>query len=131
VYVLGCRLSLILRLCGSDFGITPVDDLTNGISWVVLLPHSTYFIRQFLVFVLFIGYCFGEIMCMWDSYVYQKGILCFLIGECYIRSVKKYCFVRQYAAVPVQLEIVIPQYIGWCVLIIRDFFFNSATSPSF
>jgi len=39
----------------------------------LLLPHSTYLIRQFLVFVLFVGYCFGEIMCIWDSYVYQKG----------------------------------------------------------
>jgi len=27
-------------------------------------------------------------MCIWDSYVYQKGVLCFLIDECYIRSVK-------------------------------------------
>jgi len=27
-----------------------------------LLPHSTYFIRQFLVLVLFVGYCFGEIV---------------------------------------------------------------------
>jgi len=31
VYVFGCRLSLF-RLCGSDFGITPVDDITNGIT---------------------------------------------------------------------------------------------------
>jgi len=38
----------------------------------LLLPHSTYFIRQFLVLVLFVGYCFGEIVCIWDSYVYQK-----------------------------------------------------------
>ena len=63
-------------------------------------------------------------MCIWDSYVYQEGVLCFLIDECYIRSVKRYCFVRQYAAVPVQLEIVILQYIDWCVLIIRAFLFN-------
>jgi len=42
-----------------------------------LLPHSAYFIRQFLVLVLFVGYCFGEIMCIWDSYVYQKGVLFF------------------------------------------------------
>jgi hypothetical protein len=28
-----------------------------------------------------------------------------------------YCFVRKYAAVPVQLKIIILQYIGWCVLI--------------
>ena len=39
-------------------------------SFDLLLPHSTYFIRQFLVFVLFIGYCFSEIMCILDSYYY-------------------------------------------------------------
>jgi hypothetical protein len=32
--------------------------------------------------------------------------------------------VRKYAAVPVQLEIVILQYIDWCVLIVRAIFFN-------
>jgi len=63
-------------------------------------------------------------MCIWDSYVYQKGVLCFLIDERYIRSVKRYCFVRKYAAVPIQLEIVILQYIGWCVLIIQTVLFN-------
>jgi hypothetical protein len=52
-------------------------------------------------------------MCIWDSYVYQKVYLCFLIHECYIKSVKNYCFVRKYAAVPVQLEIVILQYMGY------------------
>jgi hypothetical protein len=100
-----------------------------------LINILLYFIRQFLEFVLFIGYCFGEIMCIWDSCVYQKGVLCFLIDECYIRSVKSYCFVRKYAAVPVQLEIVILQFIGWCVLIVREFFFHqlfqSAASASF
>jgi len=73
----------------------------------VLLPHSTYFIRQFLVFVLCVGYCFGEIMCIWDSYVYQKGVLCFLIHKSYVRSVKRYCFHRKYAAVPIQIIIII------------------------
>ena len=38
----------------------------------------------------------------------SKGVR-FLIDECYIRSVKRSCFVRKYAAVPVQLEIVILQ----------------------
>jgi len=38
--------------------------------YYLLLPHSTYFIRQFFVLVLFVGYCFGQIMCTWDSYVY-------------------------------------------------------------
>ena len=45
--------------------------------YCVLLPHSAYFIRQFLVFVLFFS-CFGEFMCIRDSYVYQIGGLCFL-----------------------------------------------------
>jgi len=54
----------------------------------------------------------------------KKVFFVFFIDECYIRSVKRYCFVRQYAAVPIQLEIVILQYIGWCVLKIRPFFFN-------
>ena len=32
-------------------------------------------------------------MCIWDSYVNQKDVLCFLIDECYIRPVKRYCFI--------------------------------------
>ena len=43
-------------------------------------------------------------MCIWDSYVYQKGVLCFLLHKSYVRSIKRYCFVRKYAAIPVQLE---------------------------
>ena len=31
IYVLGCKLSLV-RLCVSDFGIIPVDDITIGIT---------------------------------------------------------------------------------------------------
>jgi len=46
-------------------------------------------------------------MCIWDSHVYQKGVLCFLIHKSYVRSIEKYCFVRKYAAIPVQLEIII------------------------
>jgi hypothetical protein len=90
----------------------------------ILLPHSTYFIRQFLVFVLFVGYCFGEIMCIRDSYVYQKGVLCFFIHESYVRTVRMYCFVRNFAAVPVEFKIVILQYISWCVLIVGTCVFN-------
>ena len=41
MYVLGCRLSLF-RLCSSDFGITTVDDITNGITWAVFCFHITH-----------------------------------------------------------------------------------------
>ena len=60
-------------------------------------------------------------MCICDSYDHQKGVLCVLIDECYIRSVKRYSLVGKYAAVPGQFAIVILQYISWCVLTIRDF----------
>jgi len=41
MYVLGCRLSLF-RLCGSDFGITAVDDIINGITWAVFCFHIAH-----------------------------------------------------------------------------------------
>ena len=62
-------------------------------------------------------------MCIWDSNVYLKGVLCFLIHKSYVRSIKRYCFVRKYAAIPVQLEVFIVRYIGWCVLIIWTFIY--------
>ena len=49
-------------------------------------------------------------MCIWDSYVYQKGVLCFIIHKSYVRLIERYCFVRKYAAIPVQLEIFIYYY---------------------
>ena len=57
-------------------------------------------------------------MCIRDNYVYQIGGLCFFIHENYVRSVSKYCFIRNYAAIPVQLEIVIIQYIIIIIIII-------------
>jgi hypothetical protein len=41
VYVLGCKLSLV-RLCDSDFGITPVDDITNGITCAAFCFHTAH-----------------------------------------------------------------------------------------
>ena len=50
-----------------------------------------------------------------------------LVHEGHVRSVKQYCFVRKYAAVPVQIEIVVLQYIGWCVLMVWTFVFNQVS----
>jgi len=41
VYVLGCRLSPV-RLCDSDFGITPVDDITIGINCAAFYFHIAH-----------------------------------------------------------------------------------------
>ena len=46
-------------------------------------------------------------MCIWDSCVYQKVVLCFLIHKSYVRSIKRYCFDRKYAAISVQIIIII------------------------
>ena len=41
VYVLGCRLSVV-RLCDSDFGITPVDDIAIGITCAAFCFHMAH-----------------------------------------------------------------------------------------
>ena len=41
IHVFGCRLSLV-RLCDSDFGITPVDDITIGITCAAFCFHIAY-----------------------------------------------------------------------------------------
>ena len=38
IYVFGCKLSLV-RLCDSDFGITPVDVITIGITCAAFCFH--------------------------------------------------------------------------------------------
>ena len=50
LYVFECKLSF--RLCDSYFVIIPVDDTAIGITWAGLVPHSTYFIRQFIKLLL-------------------------------------------------------------------------------
>jgi hypothetical protein len=41
IYVLGCKLSLV-RLCDSNFGITPVDDITIGITFTAFCFHIAH-----------------------------------------------------------------------------------------
>ena len=78
---------------------------------------------------------FGTAMCIVDSYVYW-GQLCvlgtamsirlvvFVFLFVRVRSVSRYCFIRNYAAIPGQLEIVVLQYISWCVPIVWTFVCN-------
>ena len=41
IYVFRCKLSLV-RLCDSDFGIIPVDDITIRITWAAFCFHIAY-----------------------------------------------------------------------------------------
>jgi hypothetical protein len=43
-----------------------------------LLPHGTYFIRQFLVFVLFIGYYLARLCVFWTAMSIRKVFFVFL-----------------------------------------------------
>jgi hypothetical protein len=63
-------------------------------------------------------------MCVRDSYIYQISGLCFFVRQSYVRSVSGYCFIRNYAAIPVKLEVVVLQYISWCLPIVWTFVFN-------
>ena len=48
---------MLLDFVDSDFGITAADDIAIGITCpALLLPHSTYFIRQFLVLVPWLSF---------------------------------------------------------------------------
>ena len=74
-------------------------------------------------FVCRLLFCLGEIMCIRGQLCLSKEC-CSLIHKSYVKSIKRYCFVRKCAAIPVQLEIFILQYFGWCILIIWTFVVN-------
>ena len=87
IYVLGCRLSVV-RLCDSDFGITPVDDITIGITCAAFYFHIAN-ISLFIIIIItiiiitpcmFIESCDQTLRCMlsgqsvtslWNKF--QKG----------------------------------------------------------
>jgi hypothetical protein len=53
IYVLGCRLRLV-RLCDNDYGITPVYDITIGITCAVLcfrIAHISFAISWYLFYL--------------------------------------------------------------------------------
>jgi len=53
MYVLGCRLSLV-RLCDSDFRITPVDDIIIGITFAAFCFHIAHRISFAIIIIIII-----------------------------------------------------------------------------
>jgi len=51
IYVFGCRLSLF-RLCDNDFGITPVDDITIGITCTVFRFRIAHILFASIIIIL-------------------------------------------------------------------------------
>jgi len=66
IYVFGCKLSFV-RLCDSDFGITPVDDITIGITCAAFCFHIFH--------SPVLDTCFVCRLLFWRDYVYL-GQLC-------------------------------------------------------
>jgi hypothetical protein len=102
IYVFGCKLSLF-RLCDSDFGITPVDDITIGITCTVFCFHILHisFVSSWYMFCLTVivleRFCvLRTAMCTGDSYVYW-GQLCVMgtamcTGDSYVCQIGGLCF---------------------------------------
>jgi len=68
MYVFGCKLSLV-RLCNSDFGFTPVDDIPIGITCAAFCFHmahisyaSSWYLFYLSVIVLARLFVFGTAM---------------------------------------------------------------------
>ena len=71
IYVFGCRLSLV-RLCDIDFGITPIDDITIGITCAVFCFHMAdiSFILLLLLLLLLLKHVI--INAWWSYYISNK-----------------------------------------------------------
>jgi len=83
VYVCGCRLSLG-RLCDSDFGITPVDDITCA-AFCFHIAHISFanFWYLFCLSVIVLA----RLCVFWTAVSIKKGVICFLIHKSYTRSI--------------------------------------------
>jgi len=124
IYVFGCWLSLV-RLRDSDFGITTVDDITIGITCAAFCFHIAHISFASSWYLFCLSVIVSARLCVFGAAMFIKKLFfVFFFYKSYVRLIKRYCFVRKYAAIPVQLEIFILQCIGWCVLIIWTFIFN-------
>ena len=129
IYVFRCKLSLV-RLCDSDFGITSIDDITIRITLAAFCFHiahisfaSSWYLFCLLVIVL------AKLCVFWRAMSLKKVFFVFLFIKVMSGRLKG---IVLYAAIPVQLEIFILQYIGWCVLLIWTLSsINLAASASF
>jgi hypothetical protein len=79
MYVFGCRLSLV-RLCDSDFGITPVDDITIGITCAAFCFHIEHisFASSWYLFCLSV-IVFARLCVLWTAMYIKKVFFVFLL----------------------------------------------------
>jgi len=103
IYVFGCKLSLV-RLCDSDFGITPVYDITIGITCAAFCFHiahisfaSSWYLSCLSVIVLARLCVFGTAMSV------KNVFFVFLFIKVMSGRLKGFVLSVKYAAIPVLL----------------------------
>jgi len=115
-------LSLV-RLCDSDFGITPIDDITIGITCAAFCFHMAHISFASFWYLFCLSVIVLARLCVFGTDMSIKTVF-FVFLFIKVMSGQLKCIVlSKYAGIPVQLEIFILQYIGWCVLI--DFYRQS------
>jgi len=80
MYVLGCRLSLV-RLCDIDFGITPVDDITIGITCAASCFHIAHvsFASSWYLFCLSVIFFLARLCVFGTAMSIKKAFFVFLL----------------------------------------------------
>jgi len=96
----------VFRLSDNDFGITPVDDITIGITCAAFcfhIAHNSFASSWYLFclsFIVLVRLCvFGTAMSI--KKVFFVFFLFLFVHESDVSSVRSYCFVCNYAAVPI------------------------------
>ena len=95
ICVLGCRLSLV-RLCDSDFGITPVDDITIGITYAAFCFHITHisFASSWYLFCLSVTVLAR--LCVFGTAIsIKKNIIIIIIKVCGAEISQSVCWLRR------------------------------------
>jgi len=126
MYVFGCKLSPV-RLHDNYFGITPIDDITIGITCAAFWFHiahisfaSSWYLFCLSVIVLVILCVFGRAMSV------KKVFFVFLFIGVMSGRLKGNVLSVSMLRFQYSLEIFILQYIGWCVLTYHmDFYHQS------
>ena len=124
VYVFGCKLSLV-RFCYSDFGITPVDDITIGIACAAFFFHKAHISLASSWYLFCLSVIVLARLCLFGTAMYIKKVF-FVFLHVKVMSGRLKGIVLSVSMLRFQYspEIFILQYIGWNVLIIWTFVFN-------
>ena len=81
IYVFGCRISLV-RLCDSDFGITPVDDITIVITCAAICVHIAHISFASSRYLFYLSVIVLARLCVfWTAMSIKKVFFVFLFIE--------------------------------------------------